>query len=342
MKKTNFKLVLTSIVLAINVFAQTNNSQHKIAKKIDVGGEGTWDYLAVDEPAQHLFLSHATVVSVIDLKTDKVLATIPDTKGVHGIAIANDLNKGFTSNGKDTSITVFDLKNLTVVEKVKIKGIKPDAIIYDVFSHKVFAFNGKSNDATVMDAKTNKIIETIKLAGKPEFSVTDEKGIVFVNIEDKNSITAIDVNTLKVKSIWNISPGEEPTGLALDNKNHRLFAVCGNKLMVVVNAENGKVITTIPIGDNCDGVAFDSDIGIVYATNGDGTVTVVKQENENTYKVIETIQIQKKVKTITLNKTTHQLYVPTAEYMDTAEPAKEKPKSKPTLKPNTFAVLVIE
>ena len=342
MKRTKFKLVLASTVLAMSLFAQTNNGQHKIVKKIDFGGEGTWDYLAVDESAQRLFLSHAAVVNVIDLKTDKVLATIPDTKGVHGIAIANDLSKGFTSNGKDTSITVFDLKSLTVIEKVKIKGIKPDAILYDIFSHKVFVFNGKSYDATVMDAKTNKVVETIKLDGKPEFSATDEKGTIFVNIEDKNSITAIDVNTLKVKSVWSIAPGEEPTGLALDVKNHRLFAVCSNKLMVVVNSDNGKVITTIQIGDNCDGIAFDSDKGIIFTSNGDGTVTVVKQQNENTYKVIETIQVQKKIKTITLNKTTHQVYVPTADFMDIPEANGEKNKSKPVLKPNTFAVLIIE
>ena len=257
MKNNTSKFLLPFVVIAIHLFAQSAFSQHKIIKKIAVGGEGGWDYLAVDEPAQHLFLSHGTVVNVIDVKTDKVVATIPDTKGVHGITIANDLNKGFISNGKDTSITVFDLKSLTTTDKVKIKGINPDAILYDAFSHKVFAYNGRSNDATVLDAKTNKVIETIKLDGKPEFSVSDEKGTVFVNIEDKNSITAIDATTLKVKNVWSIAPGEEPTGLAIDTKTHRLFAVCGNKLMVVVNYDNGKVITTLPIGDGCDGVAFD-------------------------------------------------------------------------------------
>ena len=342
MKNNTSKFLLPFVVIAIHLFAQSAFSQHKIIKKIAVGGEGGWDYLAVDEPAQHLFLSHGTVVNVIDVKTDKVVATIPDTKGVHGITIANDLNKGFISNGKDTSITVFDLKSLTTTDKVKIKGINPDAILYDAFSHKVFAYNGRSNDATVLDAKTNKVIETIKLDGKPEFSVSDEKGTVFVNIEDKNSITAIDATTLKVKNVWSIAPGEEPTGLAIDTKTHRLFAVCGNKLMVVVNYDNGKVITTLPIGDGCDGVAFDQVKNLAFSSNGEGTVTVVKQENENSYKVIETIQTQKRARTITLNKTTHQLYLPTAEFGEKPLPTESNTNPRAPIKPNTFGVLVIE
>jgi DNA-binding beta-propeller fold protein YncE len=342
MKKSNLKLVFVSTLLAFNAFAQTNKNLHKVLKKIEVGGEGGWDYLAVDEPAQHLFLSHGNVVSVIELKTDKVLATIPDTKGVHGIAIANDLNKGFTSNGRDTSITVFDLKTLAVLEKVKIKGINPDAILYDEFSHKVFAYNGRSHDATVLDAKTNKIVGTIPLDGKPEFSATDGKGTVFVNIEDKNSIAAIDATTLKVKNVWSITPGEEPTGLAIDTKTHRLFAVCGNKLMVVVNYDNGKVIMTLPIGDGCDGVAYDQAVNLAFSSNGEGTVTVVKQESENSYKVVETIPTQKRARTITINKTKHQLYLPTAEFGEKPEATTENPKPRVPIKPNTFGVLVIE
>ncbi|HXP48859.1 MAG TPA: YncE family protein, partial [Bacteroidia bacterium] len=328
--------------LALNIFAQTNKNLHKVVKKIDVGGEGGWDYLALDEPAQHLFLSHGNVVSVVDLKTDKVLTTIPDTKGVHGIAIANDLNKGFISNGRDTSITVFDLKTLAIIEKVKIKGINPDAILYDGFSHKVFAYNGRSHDATVLDAKTDKVIETIQLGGKPEFSATDEKGTVFVNIEDKNSIVAIDAATLKVKNIWSIAPGEEPTGLAIDTKTHRLFAVCGNKLMIVVNYDNGKVVTTLPIGDGCDGVAYDQAVNLAFSSNGEGTVTVVKQENDNSYKVVETIPTQKRARTITINKTKHQLYLPIAEFGEKPEATVENPKPRAAIKPNTFGVLVIE
>ena len=342
MNKPTLKIVLASTVLTVNIFAQTNNPSHKIIKKISVVGEGGWDYLAVDEIAQNLFLSHGNVVNVINLRTDEIVATISDTKGVHGIAIANDLNKGFISNGRDTSITVFDLSKLTIIEKVKIKGINPDAILYDQFSHKVFAYNGRSNDATVLDANTNKIISTIKLSGKPEFSVTDGKGNIYVNIEDKSSIAVIDATTLKIKNTWSIAPGEEPTGLAFDAKHERLFAVCDNKMMVVVNAENGKIITTVPIGEGCDGVSFDQVKGIIFSSNGEGTVTVIKQEAENIYKVVETISTQKGARTITLNKTTHQIYLPVAEYGARPEPTKENPNPRPVTKPNTFCVIAIE
>lgn len=296
----------------------------------------------MDEPTQHLFLSHGTVVNVVDLKTDKTIATIDDTKGVHGIAIANDLNKGFISNGKDTSITVFDLKTFATHSKIKIKGINPDAILYDEFSHKVFCFNAKSDDATIINAKTNEIIGTIKFEGNPEVPVSDGKGNIYVNIENKSTITVIDAATLKIKNVWSIAPGEEPTGLAIDNKTHRLFSVCANKLMVIINAENGKVITTLPIGEGTDGVAFDSEKKCAYSSNGEGTITVVKEENENTFKVIETITTQKGARTIALNRTTHQLYTSTAEYGERPEPTKEHPKPRPSIKPNSFVVLVIE
>jgi len=340
MKKTTLFLAL--LILIINIPAQTNTAQYKVAKKISVNGDGGWDFCTVDEPNQHLFLSHGIVVDVVDLKTDKTIATIPDTKGVHGIAIANDLNKGFISNGKDTSITVFDLKTFATLEKIKIKGISPDAILYDEFSHRVFCFNARSNDATILDSKTNKIIETIKFEGNPEVAVTDGNGTIYVNIEDKSSIVVIDAVTLKIKSTWSLSPGEEPTGLALDNKTHRLFSGCANKLMVVMNAENGKVVTTLPIGDGCDGVAFDQEKKFAYSTNGEGTMTIIKEENENTFKVIETVTTQKGAKTIALNKTTHQVYTPTAEFGERPEPTKENPKPRPKIKPNSFVVLVIE
>lgn len=338
----NTLLLLATIVFTINAGAQTSTAQYKVTKKINVPGDGSWDFCTVDESNQHLFLSHGTVVDVVDLKTDKTIATIPDTKGVHGIAIANNLNKGFISNGRDTSITVFDLKTFAAIEKVKIKGISPDAIVYDDFSRKVFCFNARSNDATVLDAGTNKIIETIKFEGNPEVAVTDGKGSVYVNIEDKSTIVVIDATSLKIKNVWSLAPGEEPTGLALDNKTHRLFSGCANKLMIVMNAENGKTITTLPIGEGCDGVAFDPATKCAFSTNGEGTMTVVKEENENTFKVIETVVTQKGAKTIALNGSTHQVYTPAAEYGERPEPTTENPKPRPKIKPNTFSVLVIE
>jgi YVTN family beta-propeller protein len=337
MKKTIS--VLAVVILAANLQAQTNPA-YKVIKKISVVGDVGWDYLTVDEVAQHLFLSHGNVVNVVDVKTDKTIATIEDTKGVHGIAIANDLNKGFISNGRDTSITVFDLKTLATLEKIKIKGINPDAILYDEFTHKVFSFNGRSNDITVLDAKTNKIVATIALTGKPEFAVSNGKGLVYVNIEDKSTITVFDAVTFKIKDVWSLTPGEEPTGLAFDKQTQRLFSVC-DKVMVVVNAENGKIVTTVPIGEGCDGVMFDATKKCIYTSNGDGTMTIIKEENENTYKVLQTLQTQKGARTIALNNTTHQLYMPTAERGERPAPTKEDPEPRAKIKPNSFVVLVV-
>ncbi len=338
----NLNLLIAAAFTTTAFFAQVAGSEYKITKKINSGVDAGWDYLSVDEPTQRLFVSHGMVTQVIDIKGGKLLSTITDTKGVHGIAIANDLNKGFISNGKDTSVTIFDLKTLEVITKTKVTGVNPDAILYDEFSHKVFVYNGRTDNATVIDANTNKVVETIKLEGKPEFSVTDGKGNVYVNIEDKNSITLINATTLKIEKNWSIAPGEEPTGLALDKKNHLLFAVCGNKMMVVVNAEDGKIITTVPIGEGCDGVVFDEAKKRIFSSNGDGTMTVIKQDNENKYSVLETVSTQKGARTIALSKTTHQLFLPAAEYGEKPKETTENPHPRPSIKPGSFTILVIE
>ncbi|PWA03952.1 YncE family protein [Flavobacterium psychrotolerans] len=336
MKKIFFLLLLTFCIP--NGYGQT----YKLSKKINITGDEGWDYLSVDEEAQHLFVSHGSVVNVVDLKTDKTIATIPDTKGVHGIAIANDLNKAFISNGKENSISIINLNTFELIEKVKIEGVKPDAILYDQFSHKVFAYNAKSNDATVLDANSNKIIKTIVLGGKPEFSVTNKKGLIYVNIEDKNEIKTINASTLEVVNTWSIAPGDEPSGLALDMETNRLFSVCSNNLMVILDAGNGKIIKTLPIGSGCDGVAFDAKRKLIFSSNGEGTITVVKEENASTFSVLETIKTQKGARTIALNKTTNQLYLPTAEFGAKPEPTTENPKPRPAILPNSFVVLVIE
>ena len=336
MKKLFFTMSFTAMnICSLSLSAQSN---YKIVNKIHVEGEGGWDYISVDEANSRIFVSHSTVAQAVDIKTGKVAGTIPDTKGIHGIAIAADINRGFTSNGRDSSITVFNLKTLEVITKVKVTGRNPDAILYDPFSKKVFTFNGGSSNSTVIDAKENKVVATIPLEGKPEFSVTDGKGKIYVNIEDKSLVDQINVTTLKVEHSWSIAPGEEPSGLALDNQNHRLFSVCGNKLMVVTDAETGKIVTTLPIGDRCDGVTFDPDKKRAYSSNGEGTITVVHEENSNSFKVLETITTQLGARTITIDKTTHHLYLPTAEY----ESAPSGTNRRPPLKPNSFVILDIE
>ena len=322
----------------LSAFAQT----HYISKKISTTGNEGWDYLSVDEINQHLFVSHGNSVNVIDLKTDKTIAVIPNTNGVHGIAIANDLNKAFITDGKDNEVTIINLTTFELIEKVAIQGQKPDAVMYDSFSHKVFTFNAKSKDATVLNAETNKVLKTIALGGKPEFPASNTKGLIYVNLEDTNEIKTIDATSLEVVNSWSIAPGEEPSGLVLDLETNRLFSVCGNKLMIVVDAATGKILDKLPIGGGCDGVALDTEKKLIYSSNGEGTITVVKEQNANSFSVIETIPTQKGARTIAIDKSTHKLYLSAADYGAKPEPTAENPKPRASIIPNSFVVLVID
>ena len=340
LKAGKMKNILGAAVFASCFFGY--GQDFRLAKEIQVPGNEGWDYLSVNEPAQQLLVSHGSVVNVIDLKTCKTIATIPDTNGVHGIAIANDLNKAFITDGKDNAVTIVNLTTFALIEKLKIDGQKPDAVLYDPFSHQVFVYNGKSQDATVIDARTNKITETIPLGGKPEFSVSNTNGLVYVNIEDKNEIKVIDTKTLKVIHAWSIAPGDEPSGLAIDNVTKRLFSVCGNKLMVVTDAETGKIIKTLPIGDGCDGVAFDAKKKLIFSSNGEGTVTVIKETDANTFSVLQTVTTKKGARTIALNKTTGQLYLPTASFGPPSAATTENPHPRPAIVPDSFEVLFVQ
>lgn len=330
------------ILFTIACLGSAFGQNFKVSKTINIAGDGGWDYLTVDDVNQHLFVSHGDVVNVIDLKTDKTIATIADTKGVHGIAIANEFNKAFITCGKDNTISVVNLTTFTLLEKVKIEGIKPDAIIYDKFSKYVFSFNGKSNDATVLDAKTNKIIKTIPLGGKPEYAVTNGKNLLYVNIEDKNEIKTIDTKKLEVIATFNVTPGDEPTGLAIDNKTNRLFSVCGNKMMLVIDSKTGKLIQNVPIGDGCDGIMFDAKNNLIFTSNGEGTMTIVKEESSNKFTVVQTLVTKKGARTIAINQVTKQLYLSTPEFGAKPEPTIENPKPRASIVPNSFSVLVVE
>ena len=325
-------MILMSCFSLLN--AQAQKSEYKLSKTIQLTNDGGWDYLSVDEVNQKLFVSHSSQVNVVDLKTGEQIAVIPETYGVHGIAIANDLNKAFISCGKDSSVSVVDLNTFKLLAKITSTGKNPDAILYDQFSKKVFTFNGRSSNSTVIDAVTLKIIATIPLSGKPEFSQTEGKGKVYVNIEDKSTIAIINSVTLKVEKEWSIAPGEEPSGLALDNVNHRLFSVCGNKMMIISDAIASKVIANVPIGDGCDGVAFDPATKRIFASNGEGKMTVVQQESADQYKVVENFPTLQGARTITINKTTHHIYLPTAELLSG--------EGRRQFKPNTFKVLDIK
>jgi YVTN family beta-propeller protein len=333
-------IIIGFVLLTNFVFnAQAQKLNYKTVNKFSVEGDGGWDYLVMDENTGRLFISHGMVTQVVDSKAGKLIGTIQDTKGVHGIALAQEENKAFISCGKDSSVSIINLATLELIKKVKVTGANPDAILYDKFSNRIFVYNGRSSNATVIDAKTNSVIATIPLEGKPEFSVSDENGKVYVNIEDKSLISVINSMTLKVENNWPLSPGEEPSGLALDNMTHRLFSVCDNKKMIVMNAVNGKIITTLEIGERVDGCAFDPGLKRAYSSNGEGNITVVQEENENKFSVLATVSTKRGARTICIDKKTHHIYLPTAEYGETPSATPENQHPRPAIKPGTFIVL---
>jgi DNA-binding beta-propeller fold protein YncE len=308
---------------------------YRLLKTVPVPGDGGWDYLTVDEAGRRVYISHSSQVDVLDADTYELKGTIPDTQGVHGIAVAADVGRGFTSNGRANTVTVFDLKTLKSAGEVKT-GRGPDSIIYDPSSKRVFAFNGGGGSATVIDAAEGKEAGTIELGGRPEFAAADGAGNVFVNLEDKNTLLKLDAKKMAVLERWPLTPGETPTGLAMDTASKRLFVGCRNKLLVVVDAENGKVVTREPIGEGVDAAAFDPGTKLVFCSCGDGTVSVYHEDGPDKYTLVETIKTKPRSKTMALDPKTHKLFLPTAEFK--ADP--DKPRARPTMVPKTFAVLV--
>ena len=315
--------------------------EYTIAKSYALEGNGFWDYLAIDEKTDRLFVSHANITQVLNTETGELIGTIPNTNGVHGIALNYPFNKAFISCGKDSSVQVIDLTTLEPITKIKTQGANPDAILNDTYSNQVFVFNGGSEDATVINAETDSIIGTIALPEKPEFSVTDGKGKVFVNIEDKGLITVINTSTLKVENSWSLAPGEEPSGLAIDLDQQHLFAVCSNKKMIVLNAVNGKLIQVIDIGEGSDGCGFDPKLKRAYSSNGEGTLTIIQEVEDGSYRILQTLNTQVGGRTLGLNKKTHRIYIPTAEFGPAPSPTKENPNPWPTILAGTFKVLKI-
>jgi DNA-binding beta-propeller fold protein YncE len=307
-----------------------------------VGGIGGWDLLAVQPEKNRLFISRSDRVQVFETQSGKVVKEIPGTSGVHGIALANELGLGFTSNGQSNSVTVFDLNSLNVIGEIKGIGAKPDAILYEPHSKRVFVFNGRSRGVTVIDAVTKKIVSTIALPGKPELAVLDGKGNIFVNIEDKNSISKVDVLGSKVTVEWPLTGCEGPTGLAIDARHDRLFAVCDNHKMVVVDANSGAIVSEVGIGARPDGAAFDSKLSLVLSSNGDGTLSAIHEESPDHYSPVATISTQKGARTIALDEKTHRAYLVTSEFGPTPPATAEQPHPRPIQIPGTFAVLVVD
>jgi YVTN family beta-propeller protein len=340
MRKQAVILLAVACVFASSVKAFAP-AQYQLKQKYVLSGDGGWDYLTFDPAGKRLFISRGTHVMVVDPYKGSVVGDIPDTAGVHGIALAQDLGKGFTSNGRENTVTVFDLKTLKQTSKIKLDADNPDAIIYDPASKRVFTFNGRSKNATVIDAANGTVVANIPLDGKPEFAAADGKGTVFVNIEDKNELTSIDAKKAAVVKSWPLAPCEEPSGLAMDQKHRRLFAGCGNKLMAVVNADTGKVVTTVPIGEGVDANSFDPETQLAFSSNGrDGTLTVVHEDSPDKFTVVENATTQKFARTMALDTTNHDVYEVTAE-IEEAPPAKEGERPRRSMKPGTFTLLVV-
>lgn len=316
--------------------AKPSGDGYKVTGKIPVEGEGGWDYLVVDETARRLYLSHATHVVVFDVDSHKVVGDIPDTQGVHGIALAPKLGRGFVSNGRANSVTIFDIKTLKALGTVPA-GTNPDAILYDSVSNRVFAFNGRSKDATVIDAAGGKALSTFPVGGKPEFAVADGKGNVYVNVEDTSELLHIDAQKMSIVHRWPLAPCKEPSGLALDAKSRRLFAVCDNQMMAVVDADSGKVVATPKIGEGPDAVGFDPGTGDIFSSNGEsGTLTVIHEDTPDKYSVVENVPTKEGARTQALDLKTHTLYLPAAEMIPPAAGQKW-----PSVKPGTMHLLIV-
>lgn len=320
------------IVLANNLPAQ---SALKITDTFHIKSSGGWDYILADSSSNKLYVSHGTHVNVLDKNTGDSLGVILNTNGVHGIALVHSLGKGFTSNGRSNNVFVFDLNTLQVTDSIAT-GQNPDAIFYEDYSKKIITCNGRSNDITIIDPITDKVIQTINVKGKPETAVSDGLGNVFINNEDKSEIEVIDMKTMKLIHSWSIKPGEASSGLAIDRNTKRLFAGCENKLLMVIDATNGKIISKLPIGDGCDGVAFDIDRQTIYSSNGEGTLTVIKEYSKDKFEVVANVPTKQGARTLTVDAQTHKIYLPTANFGTPA--AGEK---WPPVMAGTFKVLVI-
>jgi WD40 repeat protein len=313
---------------------------YKLLKEIPIGGEGGWDYLSVDQDARRLYVSHATKVEVIDIDKDVVVGQIADTPGVHGIAIAPKLGLGFTSNGRENKASIFDVKTLKTTAKVDT-GLNPDAILYDEGSKKVYTFNGRANSATVFDPKTGEVVATIPLPGKPEFARASARARrIYCNLEDKSEVAVIDTRANKVVSTWPLAPGEEPSGLAYDAANKRLFLGCGNKLMVMMDSETGKVVANVPIGQGVDATKFDPGTQLAFCSCGDGTVTIAHEDSPDKLTVVQTLKTEPRARTMALDLNTHRIYLASAKFGAAPEQSSGGKKQRPSMVPGTFKVLV--
>ena len=331
--------VLASSVMLISV-ATASAQSYKVLRRIPVGAEGGWDYVRVDPDAKRIYLSRGDHMMVVDETSGKVVGDLPNTKGIHGMALVADMNKGYTSNGGAATVTVFDLKTLKPITEIKTTGENPDSIIYDPATKRVFTFNARSSNSTVIDATTDKVVGTVDLGGKPEEPALDGRGNMFVNLEDKSSIMEFDTKTLAKKGTWSLAPCEGPSALAADTKNHRLFAAC-DKMIAVFNPDTGKVVATPAIGGDPDGNGFDPGTGMIFATCREGLLTVIHQDSADKYTIVGNVNTQFGARTMALDPKTHHVFTVTADYKPAGPATPENPRPRPQPIANSFVILEI-
>ncbi len=325
------------------VRAQTPPAHYHVTKRIPIGGpDAFWDYLTVDTAGNRLFVSHGTHMQVLDLTSDSVVGDIPGTPGVHGIALAHALGRGYTSNGRDSTVTVVDLGTLKPITTIQVTGRNPDAILYDPFTRRVFTFNHSRGNVTAIDATGDSVVGTVPVGGTLEFAVSDHAGHLFDNVEDSSQLVEIDPMGLRVEARWPLAPCREPTGLSIDRAHHRLFVGCGNGLMAVVNAATGAVITTLPVGDGVDATRFDPGTGLAFASAGAGTITVVREVDPDHYTVLANVPTERGARTMGLDERTHRLYTVTMKFGPAPASTAQRPHPRPRPVPGSFAVLVLE
>jgi len=335
-------LFLCSLLTTVYLRAAAQSagaSGYHLIKKVKLGGAGSWDYLEVDPATHRLFISRGTHVIVVDPEQGKIIGDIPDTQGVHGVALADEFNKGFTTNGRTSDSTIFDLTSLKVIGNAKTDK-DTDAVIYDPFSKRVFTFNGDANTASGIDAASGKLIGSFPLGGGPEFGAADGHGKIFVNLEDKSALVKFDAKTLKIENTWPLAPCESPSGLAIDAADEILVVGCHNKLMAFVDGNSGKIIGTVPIGQGVDANRFDPVTGYAFASCGDGTITIAHEDSPTKFSPVEMIQTQRGARTMALDYTTHTVYTVTAEFGETPAATPEHPRPRPAIIPDTFTLLV--
>jgi DNA-binding beta-propeller fold protein YncE len=332
-------LALLSLVCFAGLYAATEGGYHVI-RKIPIGGEGAWDYLTIDPDVHRIYVSRSSHVMVVDEQSGKVIGDIPDTKGVHGIALVPEFGRGYITDGAEAMVTIFDLKTLKPITKIKTTGGNPDATIYDPVTKRVFTFNHEAGNATAIDAKTGQVVGTVQTGDSPEGPVLDGKGNIFLTLEDKDTLIEFDTKSLKVKNSWPTAPCKGPGPIAMDRVHRRLMFNCQpNKMMALMDADNGKILSTVPIGTQVDGGGFDPSTGLAFASCGEGVLNVIHLDSPDKLSAVETVQTQFGARTMALDPKTHHVFVVTADFEPAPAPTAENPRPRRQMVPNSFVIL---